>query len=576
VLCFLPGAREIASAVTELRGRVSGVVTVWPLHGSMDGAEQDQVLSGGNAGRRRIIVATNIAETSLTVPGVRAVVDGGLQKVPRYDAARAIDSLEIERVTRDAADQRAGRAARTGPGIAVRLWDERDRLQPHREAEVHRVDLSSAVLAIAAWGGSAHTFEWFEPPRLDAIERASQLLERLGALHDGSVTDTGRLMQRLPLHPRLAKMLIAASGDRRIARACAILSERPPLPDRRHSTVSDILSALDAWNDVPFHVRRIAEDLERSFRAAVRPTGGAPLNDEEVRRAILAGYPDRIGQRRQPRSPRVKLSSGTGGVIVPPSGVSEPDYLVALDVQASMRRDDPDSVIRMATGIEREWLTPTRRERRHWVDADGTVRAALVERYDALVLSEQPVTPEADDAQRLLVDAWFDRTRTDKDGLLMRRLAFAGCAVDLRELITAAAFGRRSLVEIDLYEALPRDIRSAIERDAPASLIVPSGRAVPLTYTEDGGVAAAVKLQELFGLAATPRIGSRHEPVLLSLLAPSGRPVQTTRDLRSFWDRTYPEVRKELRGRYPRHPWPEDPWTAMPTAKTKKRHSGDG
>jgi ATP-dependent helicase HrpB len=570
VLCFLPGAREIASAVSELRARVPGGVTVWPLHGTMGGPEQDQVLSAAAARGRRIIVATNIAETSLTVPGVRAVVDRGLQKVPRYDAARAIDSLSIERVTRDAADQRAGRAARTGPGLAVRLWDERDRLQPHREAEVHRVDLSPAVLAIAAWGGSAKTFAWFEPPRAEALERASELLERLGALQDGAATEIGRTMQRLPLHPRLARILIAGSGDRGIARACAILSERPPIADRRHSTVSDVLSALDAWHDVPLHVRRIAEDLERSFRAVVHPATGTPLNDEEVRRAILAGYPDRVGQRRHARSPRVKLASGTGAVVVSPSGVSVPEYLVALDVQASTRKDDPDSVIRMATGLEREWLMPTRRERRHWMDDGGTIRAAIIERYDALVLSEKPVAPEAGEAHRLLVDAWFDRPRTEKDDVLLRRLTFAGGVVDLRALVASAAFGRRSLSEIDLHEALPHEVRLAMERDAPASLIVPSGRAVPLTYTEDGGVAASVKLQELFGLAETPRIGTRRTPVLLSLLAPSGRPVQTTRDLRSFWDRTYPDVRRELRGRYPRHPWPEDPWTALPTAKTKK------
>jgi ATP-dependent helicase HrpB len=576
VLCFLPGVREINTAVAELRAKVGSQISVWPLYGSMDASAQDAVLSDrfrtpkNPASDRRIIVATNIAETSLTVPGVRAVVDRGLQKVSRYDAARAIDSLELERITKDAADQRAGRAARIGSGRVVRLWDERDRLAPHREAEIHRIDLAAAVLAIAAWGGAAETFEWFESPREEAIHRATVFLQQLGAIRDGAITDVGRMMGRLPVHPRLAAMLIAGDGDRRVARACAILSERPPLSDRHGSTSSDILTALDRWSEMPSHVQITADDLWRSCDRLTPRSPRAPISDDQLLRAVLAGYPDRVAQRRQPHAPRVKLASGAGAVVMAPSGVRDAPYLVALDVRASTREDEPDSVIRMASAIERHWLQPTTRERRHWIDEGGTVRAARVECYGALVLAEHPTAVDPDEAQGLLVEAWFGNERSDAEAQLLRRLAFAGIDVDLRELATAAAFGIRSLSELDLTKAFSHSIRTTLEREAPATLLVPSGRTVVLEYIADGGVSASVKLQELFGLAETPCIGSRRVPVLLHLLAPNGRPVQTTRDVRSFWDRTYPEVRKELRGRYPKHPWPEDPWTALPTSRTNR------
>ena len=245
VLCFLAGAPEIRRAIGDLQSRLAGSdVQILPLHGSLESDEQDAVLRP--ASRRRIIVATNIAETSLTVPGVTAVVDTGLHKVSRYDADRGIDSLETERITADAADQRAGRAGRTAPGVARRLWDSRDRLRPHRQPEIHRIDLSSAVLEVIAWGGDPRTLEWFEAPRADAINAAVALLERLGVIDAAlKLTDIGRQVQHVPLHPRLARMLVAAGGARQVAQACALLSERHLLPPRTATTTSDLLSAID-------------------------------------------------------------------------------------------------------------------------------------------------------------------------------------------------------------------------------------------------------------------------------------------------------------------------------------------
>lgn len=295
------------------------------------------------------------------------------------------------------------------------------------------------------------------------------------------------------------------------------------------------------------------------------------------------------------------MSSGAGAVVAPESGVIEGEFLVAIDVHAPRatgmdtrsrligadlrvgpRRplppnqkapaDPNEARIRLATRVEREWLTPTSTEIVHRFDrASGIVKAVEIDRYDALVLAERPVAADPDIAAPLLADAWLERGPRDADREWLRRLRFAGREVDVPELVRQAARSVRSLDAIQLERALPPDVMRALDRDAPETITVPSGRSVKLEYADDGSVSASVKLQELFGLAETPRVGPRKEPVLLALLAPNGRPVQMTRDLRSFWDRTYPEVRKELRGRYPKHPWPDDPWNATPTARAKRR-----
>jgi ATP-dependent helicase HrpB len=571
VLCFQPGAAEIARAVSAIEARVPNSISVLLLHGGLGGDEQDRALTKSPASGRRIVVATNIAETSVTVPDVHAVVDAGLQKVARYDATRGIDSLSTERISADAADQRAGRAGRLGPGLVLRLWSAQDRLRPHREPDIHRVDLCSTILDLVAWGGKPDIFEWFEAPRPDAVGSAMALLERLGAMENGVMTDSGRQMQRLPLHPRLARILIARAGRRELVRACALLSERTFLPARAASTTSDLLSALDDWPRLPPHLDRAARDIERVIGNVVAHGDSCPMTDDDFRRAILAGYPDRVAQRREPSGARLKLSSGAGAVLGPESGVRSGEFLVALDVRSSNRPNDPDSVVRMASVVDRAWLEPTAIERIHRVGDDGRIRALEIERYDALVLAERPVEADAAVAAEMLAAAWLGKPRSDEDARLLLRLRFAGVELDLKAAVQQAAYGVRSVADIDLAAHLDHVTRQRIDRDAPAMLPVPSGRSVRLDYQEDGSVSASVKLQELFGLADTPRIGPNREPVLFALLSPGGRPVQMTRDLRSFWDRTYPEVRKELRGRYPRHPWPEDPWNAMPTARPKPR-----
>jgi ATP-dependent helicase HrpB len=252
---------------------------------------------------------------------------------------------------------------------------------------------------------------------------------------------------------------------------------------------------------------------------------------------------------------------------------------VALDVHSSnspgrggRSQDGSNASIRLASLVEREWLAPNATEVTHRFDpGSGSVKATVLTRYDALVLTEQSTTPDRTVAATLLAEAWLTRGPDEDDQQLLRRLRFAGRPADLGQLIADAAMGARSLADVAVSRALSVDDRRALDRDAPDAIVVPSGRSVRLEYDDDGSVSASVKLQELFGLADTPRVGVRKEPVRLALLAPNGRPVQMTRDLRSFWDRTYPEVRKELRGRYPKHPWPDDPWKATPTARTRNR-----
>jgi ATP-dependent helicase HrpB len=566
VLCFLPGAREIDDAQRAV-GQVAARhgAEVLPLHGTLPPEAQDAVLRPGTT--RRVVLATNIAETSVTVPGVRAVVDTGWQKVARYDAARGIDTLQTERVTLDAADQRAGRAARLGPGCAVRLWDARDRLRPFRDPDVTRIDLAPVLLAILAWGGRVDDFEWFEAPPDSRQHDALLLLERLGAADAGSVTDLGRRMARLPLPPRLARLVLSADGHPDACLAAALLGEgRLPAPDGR-TTSSDLLSLLAGARALP-HLSRAAAAIARASTDRSAPTrASAPMAEDLLGRAVLAGFPDRVAQRRVPNGDALLLATGTGARQSPASGVRDAAYLVALDVRTVEGRD---AQVSLASAVDRAWLRPTHATREPYVDEQGRLRVVVRRRYHALTLSEQQEAPQAEDHD-VLADAWLAAPRRDDDAQLLARLAFCGLDVDLPAVARLAAATATTLAAMDVEAALPWPTRQRLLTDAPPRLPLPSGRTAALTYTSEGGVRAAVKLQELFGLAETPRLGPRREPVMFELLAPNGRPVQSTRDLRSFWTTTYAEVRKELRGRYPRHPWPEDPWTATPTHRTTRR-----
>ena len=571
VLAFLPGAPEIRRVQAGLGDLPSRGIDVRPLYGSLDADAQDAALAPAS---RKVILATNVAETSLTVDGVTDVVDSGLQKVLRYEADKGIDRLETERISEASAAQRAGRAGRTGPGRALRLWDPRERLRPHREPEIERVDLLGPLLDVIAWGADPLSFGWFEAPPQEAMESALVNLERLRAVMRDShraLTPVGEQMRRLPLPPRLARVLVAASGSRLAVAVCAALAERLPSRVSHAASTSDALALADAVPSAAPSVRQAVRELAA---VAERVVPGAPGPDDEgeLRRALLAGYPDRVARRREPGSPRLLLSSGHGAVLARESGVRDGEFVVALDLAAGERGPGSEALVRLASRVEREWLEPTHRGVEHrFDDASGAVRAVEVDWYDRLRLTERPVDPDRGEAAALLVRELKARGLGLENEAVLRRLRFAGIEADLDGLIEQACAGETRLPQVDVKAGLPFATARDLDRLAPERLRVPSGRSLPLDYREDGTVVLPVKLQEMFGLADTPRLGPRNEPVTLSLLSPGGRPVQTTRDLRSFWERTYPEVRKELRARYPRHPWPEDPWSATPTARTQRR-----
>jgi ATP-dependent helicase HrpB len=570
VLCFLPGAPEIRRVQSELAG-VAGA-RVLPLHGSLPPEAQDAALAP--SAERKVILATNVAETSLTIEGVTDVIDSGQHKVLRYDPARALDRLELERIPADSAAQRAGRAGRTGPGRVVRLWDARDRLRPSREPEIERVDLAPPALEVLAWGADPRAFEWFEAPPAEPLAAAMALLERLGASAQGRLTTEGASMQRLPVHPRLARVLLSAGGGARAAAACAVLAEawRPAAGGDAPTTDSDVLSAADRIRDAPAGVREAARELHRVAADSGVAAKDADA-DERLLRALVAGFPDRVARRREPGSPRLALCTGTGARLGRESGVREGELLVALEITGGVAGAAGEPLVRTASRVERSWLEGVTSELVHRFDeATGSVRAVLRDSYDQLVLGERPVAADPDQAAGLLADALERRGLGEAGERLRRRLRLAGLPADLHAAVLEACRGRTSLPALDAPERwLDLGTRATLDRLAPERLVLPSGRTAELEYREDGSVFAAVKLQELFGLAETPGIGPRREPVVFELLAPNARPVQTTRDLRSFWERTYPEVRKELRGRYPRHPWPDDPWSAKPTHRAKSR-----
>lgn len=568
VLYFLPGQREIAEAL----GRNTKVLRAygysgWTLHGGLTMAEQNSVLRSSNS--RRVVFTTNIAETSLTVPRVTAVVDSGLHKVARYDASRAVDSLVTERVSADSADQRAGRAARLGPGLVRRLWDPRDRLRPQREPEIHRIDLSSTVLAVLAGGADLERFEWFDRPTPDRVAAAVELLMRLGAVDGGRITDLGRLMQRLPLPARLARIVVEARGAAGACQACAWIAEPSQRGVVGTATTSDLLPVLDSWRSASFHVRDVSSQLVQISKQLFRRHRLVEIDERELRRVLLTGYPDRVAKRRA--AGKVTLANGHGAVMGRETGVHDAQWLIAIDVTAGRTTGNTEAIVRIASRIEAEWLMPTHSSIEQRIDESGAVKAREIDWYDELVLAERHRSP-GPDAAALLAAAWLERGPDDDSARLLQRLTFAGLQVSVDDLVLSAAATAHRIQDIRLAEEmLPWETQKRLSALAPESLAVPSGRDMKIAYEADGTVSVSVKLQELFGLGETPAIGPNKVPVTFHLLAPNGRPVQTTRDLKSFWERTYPEVRKELRGRYPKHPWPDDPWNATPTHRAKPR-----
>jgi ATP-dependent helicase HrpB len=616
VLAFLPGVGEIRRTADEL-GDIG--VPVRLLYGDLPLDQQDAVLK---AGSRQVVLATNVAETSLTIPGVAAVVDSGWARVMRQDPATGLDRLELVRIGKASADQRAGRAGREGPGLCLRLWTEREQnaLREREDAEIRRVDLAGPVLELMCWGErDVDAFPWFEPPPPVALEHARSLLDQLGAIGPAGVTPLGRTLARLPVHPRLGRLLVEGhrlGWPRPAALLAAVLSDRDPLRaerEARHRSRSDALDRVDALEaferreggpavdrDAARFVLRARDQLLDTIGRDLGPPGPSIDRDEGLLRAVLAGWPDRVARAR-PTAVAPGVPPGHKGRMVGGRGVRldrrsavDAELFVCVDLDAGER----EALVRIASEVEEEWLPAERIEtvtELRWEDAAERVVAVKVRRYFDLPLAEAPAPlPDEDAVATALAEAAASRLERalgldgEEVAGWLGRVRFLAAAMpdlglptftddDLRDRLPALCRGRRSFAQLrqDALGALQEQLtwaqRQALDREAPERLEVPSGSHVKVTYEPGRPPVMAVRMQELFGLPETPRVAGGRVKVLLHLLAPNQRPQQITDDLASFWANTWPEVRKELRARYPKHSWPEDPWNAPPEARPKRR-----
>ncbi len=666
ILIFLPGAGEInrtGGAIAKLADEHN--LAVLPLHGSLPNDEQLRALLPNP--RRKVILATNIAETSLTIDGVTLVIDTGLHRLAGYDAQRGMDTLSLARISQASATQRAGRAGRTRPGRAIRLWSEKEHhtLDKFDTPELSRVDLATTVLSLHAWGcDDPRTFAYFQPPPEHMLASAERLLAMLGALdapQRGKLTSLGRQMLAFPAHPRIARLLLASRDigmPEEGALVAALLSERDILRDAPgdsrprltaapttradcdmdvrlqllqtrtqddrldFAAVQQVRRAAEqfltlAWypgrgqgegspaNDDP---RRIAQRPDAGHKPtpsaspqepSPRPSPGAPA--EGVRKLLLLAYPDRVCRLRD-REKRTGTMVGGGGVrLAPESGVVDADLFVAIDTRHNPAAARAESIVRIACRIEPQWLSEllpqsvTKQIVAEYDQSRERVIGASRTMYADLVIDEQLNAPVDDaTAAQVLAEALAPRAvalleRDEAAANFLARLDLLRRHMPehpwptlqgpgLVEIVRDACAGKRSLASIDsssLLQALRARLIYPLDRlldqHAPDTIEVPTGNRIRLTYIAGQSPRLAVRLQELFGLAATPLVCGGRVPVVLELLGPNYRPAQVTEDLASFWKNTYPQVRKDLRARYPKHSWPDDPLTAPPQAKGRRR-----
>jgi ATP-dependent helicase HrpB len=626
VLVFLPGAREIRRVQELIEASAPGPgVRVLPLYGELAGEAQDAALVPAAPGIRKVVLATNIAETSLTIPGVRVVVDSGLARRARFDPTTGMSALVTRRISRASAEQRQGRAGRLGPGVCYRAWSEgaHQSLAAFTPPEILEADLAPLALELSRWGArDAGALAWLDAPPAAQLAAAAALLGRLGALdRDGRVTAHGRDMALLGVHPRLAHLLLRSRELGALslgARLAALLSERDLLRAGAAGADADIRTRLELVRGdgaraavdrgALERVRRAARDLERQLAqrsGEQRARGDAGRDaDRDVGLLLALAYPDRIGRRRGSGGTTFTLTNGRGAAFAEAQALARREFIVAVDLDDRER----DARILLAAPLERADLMEQFAARIRAVDSIewSTREQAVVARrtlaLEALVLEEKPFADAPADAVRgamlagvreLTVTALpWDREARDLQArieFLRAQPARAGAA-PWPDVSDAALGGsleswlapwldgvmrREHLARVPLEKALRAllsfEQQRALEERAPAHLVMPSGSRIRVDYQGDDAPAVAVRLQEVFGLAATPRIDGGRVPVTMRLLSPAQRPVQVTRDLASFWRSAYLEVRKDLRGRYPKHYWPEDPLAAEPTRGVRRR-----
>jgi ATP-dependent helicase HrpB len=629
VLVFLPGVGEIRETQSLIESSSAmRNLDVMPLYGEMPLPEQLAVLRRGE--RQKVVLATNVAETSLTINGITAVVDAGFARVNRFDPNVGINRLTLSRISKASAAQRAGRAGRTAPGQCLRLWTEREQmaLAEFELPEIERVELSECILQLLAWGENhVHLFPWFEKPPSASIDNALELLDRLDAINGGKLTDLGKQMARFPLQPRLARLLIegARAGQRERAALCAaLLSERAPFRTNEsiipgsHHTDSDVLEqvrAIEAFDRdglkdsimgtiIPGAAKQVLRSSSQllkllndsgleadsgsnvaSFSSSSDSNKRSPLKDadEAILRAIMSAYPDRICKRRQPKERRAVMVGGRGVTLSDQSNVFDAPLFAAIDL---VDLNKSDLAVRRASGIERNWLPESHLSTTIDVEYD-TNRQKVVAfkrtRFCGLILDENissiPANVDPGEVLAEAVAANFDLTTLideNSTSYLNRLLCLREWLPELelpefgdepwKTFLPALCFGSTSIEELKsksmisaIQSCLNRDQLISLEKDAPEFFTLQSGRRVKLQYEPGKLPVLAARIQELFGMTETPRIARSRVGMTMHLLAPNYRIQQVTDDLSSFWKNTYPQVKKELKGRYPKHQWPDDP-----------------
>ena len=621
VLVFLPGAREIRRVASLLDGTVASDVDLWPLFGMLDAKAQDAAIAPSPIGRRKVVIASAIAETSLTIEGVRVVVDSGWSRVPRYSARTGMTRLETVRVSRASADQRRGRAGRVAAGHCIRCWHEYDdaALRAHGSAEILDADLAPLALDLAGAGiERADELHWLDTPPAAAFAQARALLAALGALDaDGRLTSHGRAMSALGVHPRMAHLLLMATERGALALACdlvAILEERDPVRAVDARLLDpDLALRLDALR----RGRRALPAglaIDDAALARCRETARTLRDRMNVRRAdeqaetsgstlgalVALAYPDRVARRRDGAGARYLLRNGSGAFMRDQgSALAREEWIACATLDDAGRDATVQLAAPLDAGTVRELFAAQVTTRRSVIaeTETGRVRGSVTESLGAITLIERTAddvsaTERAAALRTLIIEGWPDALPWSDAAMRLRaRIAFLhrhdprwpdvgdeALRASIDHWLSPTLAGARSLDDVRradlgavLLDGVEWSLRSTMDRLAPTHITVPSGSRIPVDYADPAAPVLAVRLQELFGARETPSVLDGRVPVVLHLLSPAHRPVQVTRDLPGFWRSSYADVRKDLRGRYPRHAWPEDPLSATPTHRAKPR-----
>jgi ATP-dependent helicase HrpB len=601
VLVFLPGAVEIRRTETLLKERISDLnVDIVALYGALDAREQDRAISPPPAGKRKVVLATSIAETSLTIEGVRVVIDSGLSRVPRYEPDVGLTRLETVRVSRAAADQRRGRAGRAEPGVCYRLWDEPQTgsLEPYTRPEILSADLSSFLLDVAQWGASdPGKLAFLDAPPAPALNEARALLTELGAIDaQGRIADGGRKLRALPLPPRLARMVVDAASKgagELAAQIAAVLTER--------GLGGDDVNLEHRLDQFRRDRSRRAEDARAMVKRWADTVGGKARGGDYSPGALLAlAYPDRIAKSRGGGAGGFLLANGRGGNVNAASALSREPFLAVAELTGAAAASRIVLAAPIALSEIEAWFGAYIEDRKTvtFDNASASLRARRSRRLGALVLGEQmqSIDPDGETA-RLLAEGiaalGIARLPWSKPQLQLRNRvqflrrsegeewpdlsdeALARSAADwlapfLADKTALAQIGADDL-SAALDALLPWALRKRLDAEAPTHFTAPSGSHIPIDYDAEKGPTVSIRVQELFGLATHPAIAGGRVPLVIELLSPAHRPVQVTRDLPGFWRGSYADVKTEMRGRYPRHPWPDDPLRAPATRRAKRR-----